>query len=77
MTDLPSIYNDTSKYEVSVPLNVDAKLSRYRREMHPEKSVEEVIAYLIQDSLIRLGMWEEQDVAIREGRAPKGSGWKR
>lgn len=52
----PGIYHTTRELTVKLPLDVAAKLSTYRREMHPNLTDEEVGAYLIEDALIGLGV---------------------
>ena len=54
----PHIYNPGRTLTINLPSDVSAKLASYRRADHPDMSDEEVVAYLVRDSLIRLGVLE-------------------
>ena len=54
----PHIYNTDRVLTVRLPVRVSAKLATFRREEHPEMTDEEAVAYLVKDSLERLGLLE-------------------
>ncbi len=54
----PNIYNPPRTLSVKLSGAASAKLATYRRQDHPDMTDEEVGAYLIEDSLIRLGYLE-------------------
>lgn len=58
MNSNPHLYDTDRRLGIKLPARVSAKLATYRRQDHPDMTDEEVVAYLVEDSLVRLGMLE-------------------
>jgi hypothetical protein len=56
--DAPGFYADHSELTIRLSNAVMAKLRTYRREMHPNRTDEQVVSYLVRDALVSLGVME-------------------
>lgn len=52
----PGFYNTDCQLTITLSLEVSAKLATLRRELHPDRTDEQVAAWLIRDALVGCGL---------------------